>query len=386
MNNRDMEEILQKFRNVIDRGADMVNKKGNGYRERPIIVDEPKPQPVYEDKQWMRVIGILLAVFGYGWGAVTLLSSLILLAGSIFIGEAGLGMGFFTVGAFVTAGCGFAAWKGTGMITSSERFRIYRKTIGEEELCNIRELAEKVRKPEKFVVRDVEKMIQKGWFCQGHLDNQKTCLMVTDHMYQEYRRIEAERAQHQLEEEKRRELEQKEEAIRQKEREKERIAQEKAEVKMQSRRNNLPPEVENVITQGDAYVKKIRQCNDRIPGEEISAKIDRMELLVDKIFDRVEQNPECAGDVRKLLEYYLPTTVKLLDTYAEMDAQPVGGENIQATKKEIEDTLDTINRAFEKLLDDLFQDTAWDVSADISVLQTMLSQEGLTEEKLKTQK
>lgn len=384
MNNRDMDRILEKLRSLIGQGANMANKKVNEYRGNPTIVDEPKPEPVYADKQWMRVVGILLAVVGYGWGGVTLLSTLVLLAGAILIDEIGVGLGLSSIGAIVVAGCGFAAWKGTGMITSSERFRIYRKTIGNEELCNIRELAVKVRKTEKYVLKDVEKMIQKGWFCQGHLDKQKTCLMVTDRMFQEYRKIEAEREQHQLEEERQRALEQKEEARRQKEIEAERTAKEKANAEKMSKKK-LSPEVEKVIAQGDAYVKKIRQCNDAIPGEEISAKIDRMELLVDKIFDRVEQNPACVGDVRRLLEYYLPMTVKLLDTYAEMDAQPVGGENIQATKKEIEDTLDTINLAFEKLLDGLFQDAAWDVSADISVLQTMLSQEGLTEDQMKKQ-
>lgn len=105
-----------------------------------------------------------------------------------------------------------------------------------------------------------------------------------------------------------------------------------------------------------------------------------MELLVDKIFDRVEQNPECVDDIRKLMDYYLPTTIKLLNAYEELDAQPVDGENIRASKAEIEATLDTLNVAFEKLLDSLFQDTAWDVSSDISVLNTMLAQEGLTED------
>ena len=104
---------------------------------------------------------------------------------------------------------------------------------------------------------------------------------------------------------------------------------------------------------------------------------------MDRIFDRVEQNPETVGDIRKLMEYYLPTTVKLLEAYEEMDRQPVGGENIQTAKAEIEATLDTLNLAFEKLLDSLFQDTAWDVSSDISVLHTMLAQEGLTEEEWK---
>lgn len=80
------------------------------------------------------------------------------------------------------------------------------------------------------------------------------------------------------------------------------------------------------------------------------------------------------------MDYYLPMTVKLLDAYEDMDRQPVQGENISASKREIEDTIDTLNVAFEKILDSIFRDTAWDVSTDISVLHTVLAQEGLTED------
>ena len=83
-------------------------------------------------------------------------------------------------------------------------------------------------------------------------------------------------------------------------------------------------------------------------------------------------------DLDKLMDYYLPTTVKLLDAYEEMVSQPVQGENIRNSKKEIEDTLDTLNIAFEKILDSIFQNEAWDISSDISVLHTILAQEGLT--------
>ena len=131
------------------------------------------------------------------------------------------------------------------------------------------------------------------------------------------------------------------------------------------------------------YIKKIHECNDAIPGEEISAKISRIETLVDRIFDRVEQNPENVPDIRRMMEYYLPTTVKLLEADEELDAQPVQGANIISSKSEIEKTLETLNAAFEKLLDSLFQDTAWNVSADISVLNTMLAQEGLTKDDFK---
>ena len=106
-------------------------------------------------------------------------------------------------------------------------------------------------------------------------------------------------------------------------------------------------------------------------------------MLVDRIFDRVEQKPDSVDDLGKLMDYYLPTTIKLLEAYEDLDAQPVQGENILSSKQEIEKTIDTLNTAFEKLLDDLFQDTAWDVSSDISVLQMMLAQEGLTDDGLK---
>ena len=165
---------------------------------------------------------------------------------------------------------------------------------------------------------------------------------------------------------------------------KEKAEREEAAARQQQEYSKLSPEVQKILKAGDDYVRKIREANDAIPGEEISAKMSRMEMLVDRIFDRVEENPESVDDIRKLMEYYLPTTIKLLEAYEDLDAQPVQGENIISSKKEIEKTIDTLNTAFEKLLDDLFRDTAWDVSSDISVLHTMLAQEGLTEDGLKT--
>lgn len=147
----------------------------------------------------------------------------------------------------------------------------------------------------------------------------------------------------------------------------------------EERKRKVSPEVEEILDRGNEYLKKIKSNNDAIPGEEISAKISRMELIIEKIFERAEEHPEIIPDLKHLMDYYLPMTVKLLDAYEDMDSQPVQGENIRSSKKEIEDTIDTLNLAFEKLLDSVFQDTAWDVSSDISVLHTMLAREGLTE-------
>ena len=231
------------------------------------------------------------------------------------------------------------------------------------------------------MIKDLEYMLSKKWFLQGHLDERKTCLIVSDRMYQQYLEIEADRKENELEELRR---DTREEAVRTGKKAGGKTAEQSRDGGTQTAgRSDLPAEVQRVIGEGDAYIRKIHACNDAIPGDEISAKISRMEMLVDKIFDRVEQDPESVDDIRKMMDYYLPTTVKLLEAYRELSAQPVDGENIRSSKREIEATLDTLNVAFERLLDSMFQETAWDVSSDISVLQTMLAQEGLVDDGLK---
>lgn len=258
-----------------------------------------------------------------------------------------------------------AASAGVKMLGRARRFKKYVKELGYKEYGNIKELAQRVKKSPKYVVKDLEKMIRKGWFRQGHLDTGKTCLITSNEAFEQYTELEQQRKEYE---------EQSAKAA--KEAELKKKAAEEAAAK-------LSPEVREVIREGEEYVRKIRECNDAIPGEEISEKIYRIEKVVDRIFDRVEQHPESVSDLHRLMDYYLPTTVKLLKAYESLDAEPVQGENIISSKQEIEKTLDTLNIAFAKLLDSLFEETAWDVSSDISVLNTMLAQEGLTGDGLK---
>ena len=120
-------------------------------------------------------------------------------------------------------------------------------------------------------------------------------------------------------------------------------------------------------------------ANDAIPGEEMSEKISRLEDISAKIFDLAEKDPSKVPQLRKFLNYYLPTSLKLLNTYAELDAQGINGSNISQSKREIEATMDTLCDAFAAQLDKLFTSDAMDVSADIAAMQAMLAQDGLTD-------
>lgn len=303
---------------------------------------------LYDRNTGGRMKGMMLAISGgilaSGMGLGTLVLSIFGTVGhmsSLVLG----GTCFLAAGALAGVGLLTGGIKKLGKL---ERFQKYIGTLGTHTYCNFEQLSAAVGKPVKFVKKDVKKMISDGWFRQGHIDAQETCLITSNETYQQYTQTAK--------------------ALEEKKQEEER------------RQADLSPEVQEVLDKGNEFLDKIHKSNDAIPGVEISAKISRMELIVEKIFERAQKHPEIIPDLKKMMNYYLPMTVKLLDAYEEMDRMPVQGENIKSSKKEIEDTLDTLNQAFEKLLDSVFQDTAWDVSSDISVLHTLLAQEGLTDD------
>ena len=130
----------------------------------------------------------------------------------------------------------------------------------------------------------------------------------------------------------------------------------------------------------DDILREIRQVNDEIPDEVMSAKIDRIEEITGKILSYQKSHPNKEGQLRTFLNYYLPTTLKILRAYAQLDAQGIEGENISAAKKRIEDMMDQVVSGFEKQLDKLFQDDAMDITSDVEVLENMLKKDGLSDE------
>ncbi|MEA4955785.1 MAG: 5-bromo-4-chloroindolyl phosphate hydrolysis family protein [Pseudoflavonifractor sp.] len=141
------------------------------------------------------------------------------------------------------------------------------------------------------------------------------------------------------------------------------------------------PQLDALIAERDKAVSEMRRLNDNIPGEKISAQIDRLEEDTRKIITHVVSHPEKLGQIRKFMNYYLPTTLKLLNAYDRMGEAGVAGSNIDGTRGKIETMMDTIVSAFDKQLDALFADEALDISTDITVMENLLKQEGLQDEK-----
>lgn len=259
--------------------------------------------------------------------------------------------------------------KGNSNRKRLKRFQKYILYLKGRDYLLINDLSSATGLNNKFIEKDLRKMIKTGMFPEGHIDDKKTTFILTDECYGQYLELQKDIEMKNLDKIQRQKIDQSFESE-----------------KQTSRNVLLTPEVRKSINEGRRFVIEIKDANILIPREEISYKLERLEEITGKIFDYVEIHPEKFTEIKKFTEYFLPTTLKLVNAYKKLDYQSVQGENISNAKKEIEQTMDTIILAFENLFDDLFQDMAMDISTDISVLETMLAQEGLTNNNMRVKK
>ena len=343
-----------------------------------------------------RAAGWLLAATGYGFGSMFGLALVIVaIVNDAVGGIPDLVCEILAVFTGLNLWMGVAGGRRLGL---ANRFQRYAAMLGNRTYCMIEELASGTGKTIDYIRKDLKKMLRKGFFPEGHLDRKEMCLITDNETYQQYLLTPQEADRRAVFGEAAWSAEnagassgpvsgrsgntesglnsgQSSDNGGNKGRDFEEKSRTQANGNSQT---SLNQECSRLIDEGRRYIAHIRECNDRIAGEEMSAKLDRLELVVTRIFREVERRPELAPELRKMMSYYLPTTQKLIDAYCQFDEQPIRGQNIDSTRKEIESALDTINQAFENLLDGFFENTAWDISSDISVLHTMFAQEGLT--------
>ena len=142
------------------------------------------------------------------------------------------------------------------------------------------------------------------------------------------------------------------------------------------------PELDALVAEKDKAISEMRRLNASIADPVISGQIDRLEKVTDKIVSCVVEQPAKLSQIRKFMNYYLPTTLKLLNAYDRMDDAGISGENIDSTKAKVEKMMGTIVTAFDRQLDALFGDEALDISTDITVMEQMLAREGLGGEQM----
>lgn len=248
--------------------------------------------------------------------------------------------------------CVFITVKGTRARKLKKRMKRYLLLMSRSSHFKISDLSTAFPLPAKTVIRDLSALIKAGVFPEGYINEKNDIFICSSETYKNY--------------------------IRSLNIEKEKLSDPETAEQIS--------EMQDVIKKGREHIENIRHANDIIINNVMSDKLDVTEKILDSIFKRLEQCPELVPETRKLMDYYLPITQKLLNAYAELDKQNISAENITKTKTEIEKSIDSINTAFYNLYNDLFLDDKVDIISDISVLNTMFAQEGLNKSDFKDTK
>lgn len=311
--------------------AEPVQKAPSGATQKKAAAARGKSAAKQSSGKGLIIAGsILTGIFGLG--TIGTLAEFLesLFMGYFFSDEL---MGLITCAMFLAGGL-IMLCSGISGRRRQERYLNYLAYIGANREVNLAHMAAAFNVPVRKLCKDLRKMLSTGILPTGYLDLAAGKLFLTE---MGYRAPEPEQ-----------------------------------------KKEDAPSAEE--VRQDDDILREIRQVNDQIPDAAMSAKIDRIEEITGKILAYQKTHPNRENQLRSFLNYYLPTTLKILRAYAQLDAQGVEGENISAAKARIEGMMDQVVAGFEKQLDKLFRDDAMDISSDVQVLENMLKKDGLSDD------
>ena len=324
-------------------------------------------------------------------GGAIIFSNIFLQAIGDFVASVFDGIGLVAIKSFLDTGFGLISWAliivafllivtGIKRIKLNSNFVKYVSNIDGNTYYDIKKLAIKTDQKKKKVLKNLNRMIKDGYFVEGHIDDDNTTLILTDDVYKEYLdNKERQKAYAAIEKnEKALKHEKKDRAVKLNKKESE------ADIGAENiHDDDTKPEseTEKAISEGVQYIEYVHHCNELIKDEAMSKKLYVLEDIITHIFDVLKKDSSKTEEMHRLMDYYLPTTKKLLEAYIEFDNQPsYGDNNISNTKQEIEDAIDVINEAFGRLFDSMFEEKAWDISSDIKTMKTMMANDGLTDD------
>ena len=302
-------------------------------------MDQKKQFPI---KKVGKTGAILYTVFGsilaVGFGIPVFVCSLLGAPPGLIVG----------LGAPMVAGFGMGACA-TKNFRRLGRFQRYLHLLERSDFCLIDELAEFSGYTKRFVSKDMQRMLKKGFLPQAHLTPDRSMIILTKECYERYI----------FEQRQRKFL---------------------GDALMKGQKVELIEETSSTLKEGRDFMTKVRTALNSVRDEEVKGQIHRIESIVSQIFSHIEKHPEQAGNLRRFNEYYLPATLKLLKVFSELEVHNIEGSNIASTKEEIKNSLELIHKGFETLFNNLFAGISIDVSSDIAVLNTLLASDGLAGE------
>lgn len=226
------------------------------------------------------------------------------------------------------------------------RFASYCEVLEIKRLVFIDDLTSYSKLSESTVIKDLKKSIKHKLIPQGHFSREENVFMVSDNIYNRYLEKPAvydRYFQKQLDER----------------------------MRTESRTKRL----NEIMELGEQYIKKLNDFKVLIKDKAIAKKVEKLVNIVTMVFREIDVNPSHAQTLGVFLNYYLPTTEKLLDTYVSITEDKSSEQHLIATKKEIEEALNTIIISYDGVLAKLYEQYEMDISSEIDALEIVMKKE-----------
>ena len=315
-----------------------------------LVTSPVKAQLVFPapETNWIIPLGILLSLFSLGF-----LYLLVVSAGTIALSSqyrilGGIGI-VVALGALII---NVRAVKRCLQDTKLyERYEKYRSIMRYKTIEVVEDIADYVKIPINTVCQDLQTAIDRKWIPQGHFGTGQRILILSDNTYNQYLSDQAAYDHYYdlLIEEHRRMAER-------------------------------PPEVEQLLSIGEHYLDKIKSSDELIKDKGVSKTLEEMHRIVSSIFCELDLDPLLADQLGELLNYYLPTTERLLDSYVDLINKKVQVKSIKAAKNEIASSLELLNRTYEAILDRFFKEREIALAGDVAALKQLVQQEATIDE------
>lgn len=202
------------------------------------------------------------------------------------------------------------------------------------EICNLKLVSDKLGITHKICLKRCRSAMKRGYIPQGHLDETNTILFVSNDAYGDYLKT---REYYQYD-------------------------------------NNATSELQSFIDQGSSYLEQIKLINVSISDTLVSTKITKIETVINSIIQNAIEDPNAVTHLNKFINYYLPTTLRLLEAYDKLEDQPAQGDVIAKSRNQVENALDSLCSIFQEMLDSSFEGLSFNVAAEIDVLESMIKQ------------
>lgn len=233
-------------------------------------------------------------------------------------------------------------------IKFKSRFDVYEELLGYRSLEFVDDLAICSNQKVEMVVKDLQRATKQKLIPQGHFSNENRVFMISNEVYNRYMEKPAVYDRYF-----------------------QKMIEERKRVKSRTKR------ISQIMETGEQYVQKLNGYASLVKDKALSRKIGRMESIVSMIFHEIDVNPSQAQSLGVFLNYYLPTTEKLLEAYVTIDEKQTLVKSTTQTRKEIETAINTIVSAFEGILEKLYEEQKMDITSDIAAIELSMKQEGL---------